>query len=153
MYIEGCHRFSIRRNATNTTKWVIVKFVNRKHCEATLQRKKDINIKSKVFVSHLLCPYYWYLWGNCKDLQRKGRISQSFCLEAVVTIRITENSAAIKILHEKDLMVYQECPPHSLWKFIFSFFCFVIFIVNSMLYADPWQTLGTDPWQTTASSF
>ena len=55
--IEGCHRLPLGRNATNTTKQVIVKFVNRKHSEAMLQRKKDINQKSKVFVSHSLCPY------------------------------------------------------------------------------------------------
>ena len=78
--IEGCHRLPLGRNATNTTKRVIVKFVNRKHSEATLQHKKDINQKSKVFVSHSLCPYYRFLWGKCKELQRKGRINQVFCL-------------------------------------------------------------------------
>ena len=91
----------------NELSW---KFVNRKHSEAMLQRKKDINSKNKVFVTHSLCPYYRFLWGKCKDLQRKGRISQVFCLGAVVTIRVTENSPAIKILHERDLMVYQERP-------------------------------------------
>ena len=111
--IEGCHRLPLGRNATNTTKRVIVKFVNRKHSEAMLQRKKDINQKSKVFVSHSLCPYYRFLWGKCKELQRKGRINQVFCLGAIVTVRITENSPAIKILHEKDLLVCQECSPES----------------------------------------
>ena len=113
MDVEGCHRFTFGRNTTNTTKRVIVKFANRKHSEAMLQRKKDINSKNKVFVTHSLCPYYRFLWGKCKDLQRKGRISQVFCLGAVVTVRVTENSPAIKILHERDLMVYQECPPVS----------------------------------------
>ena len=73
--IEGCHRLPLGRNATNITKRVIVKFVNRKHSEAMLQRKKDINQKSKVFVSHSLCPYYRFLWGKCKELQRKGCIT------------------------------------------------------------------------------
>ena len=49
MDIEGCHRLPLGRNTTNTTKRVNVKFVNRKHSEAMLQRKKDINSKSKVF--------------------------------------------------------------------------------------------------------
>ena len=110
---KGCHRLPLGRNSTNSTKRVIVKFVNRKHSEAMLQRKKDINSKNKVFVTHSLCPYYRFLWGKCKDLQRKGRISQVFCLGAVVTVRVTENSPAIKILHESDLMVYQECPTDS----------------------------------------
>ena len=76
--IEGCHRRPLRRNATNTTKRLIVKFVNRKLSEAMLQRKRDINQKNKVFVSHSLCPYYRFLWGQCKELQRKGRINQAF---------------------------------------------------------------------------
>ena len=37
MDIEGCHRLPLGRNTTNTTKRVIVKFVNRKHSEAMLQ--------------------------------------------------------------------------------------------------------------------
>ena len=64
--IEGCHRLPLGRNATNTTKCAIVKFVNRKHSEAMLQRKKDISKKSKMFVSHSLCSYYRFLWGKCK---------------------------------------------------------------------------------------
>ena len=62
--IEGCHRLPLGRNAANTSKRVIVKFVNRKHLEAMLQHKKDISKKSKVFVSHSLCPYYQFLWGK-----------------------------------------------------------------------------------------
>ena len=79
---EGCHILPLGRNTTNTSKRVIVKFVNRKHSEAMLQRKKDTNTKNKVFVTHSLCLYYGYVWGKCKDLQRKGRISQVFCLGA-----------------------------------------------------------------------
>ena len=93
---------------------VIVKFVNRKHSEAMHQRKENINLKSKVFVSHSLCPYYRFLWRKYNELQRKGRITQVSCLGAVITVRITENSPAIKILHGKELLVYQECPPKSL---------------------------------------
>ena len=64
--------------STNTTKRVILKFVNLKHSAAMLQQKKDINSKNKVFVTHSLCPYYRFLWGKGKDLQRKGKISQVF---------------------------------------------------------------------------
>ena len=59
--IQGCHRVPFGRNATNTTKRVMVKLVNRKHSEATLQLKKDINKKSKVFFNRSLCPYYRFL--------------------------------------------------------------------------------------------
>ena len=42
---EGCHRLPLGRNTTNTAKQVIVKFVKRKHSEAMLQSKKNINKK------------------------------------------------------------------------------------------------------------
>ena len=113
MDIEGCHRLPLGRNSTNTTEQVIVKFVNRKHSEAMLQRKKDINSKNKVFVTHSLCPYCRFQWGKCKRLQRKGRISQVFYIGVLVTIRFNGNSPAIKILHERDVMVYQERLPGS----------------------------------------
>ena len=77
-----------------------------------LQHKRDMIKKSKVFVSHSLCPCYRFLWGKGKELQRKGRVNQFFCLGA--TTRITENSPAIKVLHEKDLVLCQECPQESL---------------------------------------
>ena len=144
MDIEGCYGLLLGRKANNTTKRVIVKCVNRKHSEAMLQRKKDINIKSKLFVNHLLCPYYQYLWGKCKDLRRKGRINQVFCLEPVVTIRTTENSPAGKILHEKDLMVYQECSWILCKKSFFLYFLFFLDIVNFRIYGDPWSRLLTD---------
>ena len=37
--IEGYHRLSLGKNGVNTTKRVIVKFVNIKHSEAMLQHK------------------------------------------------------------------------------------------------------------------
>ena len=84
--------------------------VKRKHCGVRLQLKKYINFKNNVFVTHSVCLYYRFLWGKCQDLQMKGRMSQFFfCLGAVVTITVTENSPAINILHEKNLMVHQEC--------------------------------------------
>ena len=76
--IEGCHRLPLGRNATNTTKRMVAKFLNRKHSAAILQRKKDINKKSKMFISHSLCPYYRFLCGKCKELQRKGQVNQVF---------------------------------------------------------------------------
>ena len=133
--IEGCHRLSLGRNATNTNKRVIVKFVNMEHSEAILQHKKGIIKKSKVFVRHSLCPYYRFLWRKCKELQRKGRVNQVFCLEVVVRISITENNPAVKVLHKKDLMICQECPPRTCVKDYFN----IIVIFNFRFYsADLW---------------
>ena len=107
--IEGCHHLPQGRNSTTENKRMMVKFVNRKYSEFMLHSRKSISSKSKVYISHSLCPYYRYIWGKCKDLQRKGKLSQVFCLGAVVTIRVTENGLPLKILHEKDLMAIQEC--------------------------------------------
>ena len=60
------HRLPLGRNATNTTKRVIVNLINRKHTEAIPHHKKYINKKSKVFVSHSFCPYYRLLWEKQK---------------------------------------------------------------------------------------
>ena len=107
--IEGCHCLPLGRNSTTDNKHVIVKFVNRKDSELMLRSKKSISSKSKVHITNSLCPYCRYIWGKCKDLQRKGKLSQVFCLGAVVTIRVTENSPPLKILHKKDVMAIQEC--------------------------------------------
>ena len=107
MDIEGCHRLPLSRNNAGGTKRVIVKFVNRKHSEDVLQLKKIISSRSKVFISNSLCPYYRYLWGKYKELQRRGIFSQVFCLGAVVTIKVSENGPLVKIYYENDLKIYQ----------------------------------------------
>ena len=59
--IEDCHCLPLGRNSTTDNKGVIVKFVNRKHSELMLRSKKSISSKSKVYINHLLCPYYRYI--------------------------------------------------------------------------------------------
>ena len=112
--IKGCHRLPLGHNGTTDNKRVIARFVNRKHSKLMLRSKKSISSKSKVYIIHLLCPFYHYIWGNCKDLQRKGKVSQVFCLGAVVTIRVTENAPPppppLKILHKKDVMLFKNSP-------------------------------------------
>ena len=116
--IEGCHRLPLGRNNTTDKKRVIVKFVNRKHSKLKLRSKKSISMKSKVYINHSLCPYYCYIWAKCKDLQRKGKVSQVFCLGMVVTIRVTENAPPSPPLHEnssqKGPKGYSRMPPQGL---------------------------------------
>ena len=110
--IDGCHRLPASRYSRDSNKRVIVKFVNRKHPEAMLRNKKSIsnkdfshlNVHGKVFVSVSLCPYYRYIWGKCKDLQRRGKIYQVFCLGGTIAVKVTERSSARKIFHECDLL-------------------------------------------------
>ena len=107
-YIEAYHRLPSASGLANTSnsKRVIVTFVNRKHPEAMLRLKKSINSRSNVYITNSLCPYYRFLWGKCKDLQ-KGLINQVFCFGAVVNIKVRENGSPVKIFHESSLLVYQ----------------------------------------------
>ena len=107
MDIEGCHWLPLSRNSAGGTKGVIVKFVNRKHSEDVLRLKKIISSRSKVFISNSLCPYYRYLWGKCKNLQRRGIFNQVFFLAAVATIKVSKNGPLAKIYHENGLKIYQ----------------------------------------------
>ena len=106
MDIEGCHQLPLSRNNPGGTKRVIVKFVNRKHSEDMLRLKKIKSSGSKVFISNSLSPYYRYLRGKCKDLQRRGIFNQIFCLGAVVTIKVSKNGPPVKIYHKNDLKIY-----------------------------------------------
>ena len=109
--IEGCHRRPLSRYSTEQDKRVIVKFVNWKLSEALLRDKKRIssksfnhlNVPNKAFVSVSFCPYYRYIWGRCKDLQRQGQINHSFCLGGVLCIKLSENGNPIKPYHMNDI--------------------------------------------------
>ena len=76
--------------------------MNRKHPEAMLRLRKSINSCNNIFVMNFLCPYYRFLWGKCKDLQRKNLINQIFFIGAVATIEVGESGPPIRILHKND---------------------------------------------------
>ena len=109
--IEGCHRLPLSRNSRGHDKRVIVKFVNRKYAEALLKDKKQISgknfghlhVTNKVFVSVSLCPYYRFIWGKCKDLQRQGKVHHVFCLGGIVCIKLSENGSPVKLHHISDI--------------------------------------------------
>ena len=87
-------------------------FVNRKHPESLPRNRKFIssknfshlNVHGKVFVSVSLCPYYRYIWGKCKDLQRRGKIYQVFCLGGTIAVKVTERSSARKIFRDSGIL-------------------------------------------------
>ena len=120
MDIEACHRLPLSNAQANKDpnqcKRVIVKFVNRKLPERLLQIKKTIssmsynhlNITGRVFVNTSLCPYYRFLWGQCKSLVNKKKILQVFCLGDVVSIKLYETSHPKKIFHISDIPVFPE---------------------------------------------
>ena len=42
--------------------------------------------------------------GKCKDLQRRGKIHQVFCLGGTVEVKITQPGNARKMFHECDIL-------------------------------------------------
>ena len=68
----------------------IPKTINNYKLEKTIiEACKDVNIDvsetdieaykvNKVYVNPSQCPYYCYLWGHCKDLQRRNMIHHVF---------------------------------------------------------------------------
>ena len=128
--VEACHTLPERRNATNASNRVIVKFVNRKLAESILSKKftlsstdfSRLNINNKVNNVNLsLCPYYHYLWGRCKDLQRRKMIHHVFCLGSVVAINLTVQSLPLKIYQNSDIPYSQSNSIAERWKNIFYF--------------------------------
>ena len=118
--IEEYHRLPLS-NAQGTKdpnqfKRVIAKFVDRKLPKLLLQIKGTIssmsynhlNITGRVFVNTSLCPYYRFLWGQCKSLVNKKKIHQVFCLGDVVSIKLYETSHPKKIFHISDIPVFPE---------------------------------------------
>ena len=95
---------------------MIVKFANQKHSESLLYKKKsissmdfsNINISSKIFVSVSLCPYYWFIWHKCNDLQRCGKIHQVFCLGGTDPVKLFERGNPLKISHVTDIPTFNE---------------------------------------------
>ena len=114
--IEGCHRLPASRYSRSDNKRVIVKFLNRKHSKSLLNKRKsissrdfsNINISSKIFVSVSLCPYYRFIWGKCKDLQRRGKIHQVFCLGGTVLGELSESGNPLKISHVTDIPTFND---------------------------------------------
>ena len=51
------------------------------------------------FLYLYLCPYYRYIWGKCKDLQRQGKVHHIFCLGDIVCIKLSENESLVKLHH------------------------------------------------------
>ena len=77
-------------------------------------KKKDLvdhieNLKGKLVVGNDIQGLFNQISKLSENVE--GHINQVFCLGALATVRITKNSPAIEILHEKDLLVCQECFP------------------------------------------
>ena len=90
---------------------VEVKRINQKNVEALLKDKKRIigknfghlHITNKDYLSVSLYPYYRYIWGNCKDPQRQGKVHHVLCLGSIVCIKLWENGSLANLLNISDI--------------------------------------------------
>ena len=55
-----------------------------------------------------LCPCYWFIWGKCKDLQRRVKIHQVFCLGGTVSVKLSESGNPLKISHVTDIPTFND---------------------------------------------
>ena len=109
--IEGCHRVPVSRYSRDDNKRVIVKFVNRKHLQTSLYKKKslssrdfsNIHIPYKIFVSLSLCPYYQLIWVTVKD-----KIHQVFCLGGTVSVKLSASGSPAKKFHVTDIPTFKD---------------------------------------------
>lgn len=103
--IKDCHRLPVPRYSRDSNKRVTIKFVKPKNPEALMPNKRFINSKDffhlnvhgNVVFSSSLCPYYRYIWGRRKDLQRRGKIYQVFYL-CLMSCAIKFQAKFVKIL-------------------------------------------------------
>ena len=94
----------------------IIKFANRKDCQALLKVKRDLNKltmedfgfeeKNKIYVNESLCPYYRVLWAKCKKLHHLQKIFSFYTSNGSVKIKINENDKGITITHTADFEKY-----------------------------------------------
>ena len=59
--------------------------------------------------------------GKCKDLQRRGKFHQVFCLGGTVEVKITQPGNARKMFHECDIL---DTDSDDIWKRV-NLACFV----------------------------
>ena len=102
--VEDCHRLGKSSEST------IVRFVNRKHCNAILNKKFEtskidkskLGFESnvKLYVSENLTPYNQHLAWKCRELKRGGVINSSWSSKGIIKLRHTANECPIPIDHE-----------------------------------------------------
>ena len=114
--IEACHRLAKkpRDNDKNSSqpRRTIVRFVNRKHSESFLKRKKNlknlnlsrINLnRHRIFINNNLCNYNRMIWGCAKRLFDKNLISRFWTYNGIITIKVSDDDVPNKIGHISDL--------------------------------------------------
>ena len=94
----------------------IIKFSNKKDCQALLKVKCDLNNltmkdfgfeeNNKIYVNESLCPYYRVLWAKSKRLHHLQKIFSFYVSNDSIKIKIKENDKGIKITHTANFEKY-----------------------------------------------
>ena len=108
--IEACHRLPKGRFTKGPAR-TIVRFVNRKNCDAIFSKKrnlknidkKKLKIRENIYINHSLCRDYRRLWQCARKLFTDGKISRFWVSNGTVRIALAENSPPISILHKSKL--------------------------------------------------
>ena len=109
--IEACHRLFKKPSQVGPKK-TIVRFVNRKMCEALLRKNKSFSqrttiektgLKGKIYINNNLCGYYKMLWGKAKSLYTSESIEKFWVYNGTVNIKRFDENDPIKITHFNDL--------------------------------------------------
>ena len=53
-------------------------------------------------------PSHLFIWGKCKDLQRRRKIHQVFCVVGTVSVKLCKNGNPIKISHVTDIPTFND---------------------------------------------
>ena len=106
--IEACHPLK----SDNKNK-IIVKFSERKDCQAVLENKKKlknlsneelgVETNSKVFVNESLCKYYKLLWSQCKSLINDKMIFAFWTTSRSLKLKFRQDGRVHTISHLEDL--------------------------------------------------
>ena len=109
--ITACHRLKFKTNG-ETSKRVIIRFINRKFAESCMQNKKSLNRYARgVRIHEDICPAYKRIYDSCEELLRNGKIESLWFFNGVINIRRhNERYKSIKIFHQNDLIKYVPCP-------------------------------------------
>ena len=106
-HIVGCHRLPVSRYSRGDNKTVIVKFINRKHSETLLYKRKsaeeisrdfpNINIPSKIFVFVSLYPYYRLFRVSEKTFREEVKYIRCFVSVEQFSVKLSESGNPVKI--------------------------------------------------------
>ena len=75
--------------------------------------KRTLSAKVRCLLTIRYVPFVGFYGESRQNYREQAGLSKFSVFGDVVKIRITEDSPEIKVLREKDLVVWQDCPQES----------------------------------------